>query len=106
MIHIINSAIRLNLNGRLFKRDIHDVKADWFGSAENGDTWVEKELFKGKAKAEINREYLCSFKGAVTNTVWEIKPEHYAYDPGVGPVAIALDLRLHRSNCCSVCSHL
>jgi len=79
--------------GRLFRRDIHDVKDDWYGSPENAQEWLDKELFKGKSKAEINREYLCEFKGAATNTVWEILPEHLSADPGVQyPTVVALDL--------------
>lgn len=80
-------------DGRLFKRDIHSVKNDWYGSEENANEWLEKELFKGKSKAEINREYLCEFKGAATNTVWEILPDHYHMDPGVHyPTVVSLDL--------------
>jgi hypothetical protein len=79
--------------GRLFKRTIHDVCDDWYGSPENAKEWLEKELFKGKSRAEINREYLCEFKGAATNTIWELTDGMKNTDPGSGyPTVISLDL--------------
>lgn len=81
-------------DGRLFKRSIDDVKADWWGTVENADVWINTELFKNKSKYEINKQYRCSFEDIASDLVWDFDPATMTAKDQLGPTAVALDLRI------------
>ena len=85
-------------DGSLFCRNIHDVAEDWFHNKENAKLWVEW-VFKNKPKQEINREYLCQFKGAATNTIWGLEDSMLFAAPSFGPVILSLDLGWSDDTC-------
>jgi len=84
--------IQAEASNTLFQRDIHDVKDDWFGTPENAESWISEELFKGKKDSEINREYLCKFRGAIEHQVWRPDARWFEDCPMSGPSIVGIDL--------------
>lgn len=60
---------RAEKEGYIYKRTIWDV-TEWYGGLDNARAWFNRGT-ENQSQAYINREYLCEFKGAAEDTVFE-----------------------------------
>lgn len=64
-----HKCIEAERRGQLYKRSILDIP-EWYGGEDNAAAWLSHST-QNKPQSMINREYLCEFKGAATDTIWE-----------------------------------